>query len=880
MNTFIKSYQLLSEDAGCDLHVQLSNIAGNDNIACFGYKYLLEQSLSSSVCRIEFDAFSIEHLLPLAAAAKYYDYFLFARIPETLELNVSHLFQIWGALKLGACVRQSMTDAVRIDQTNMDRALTEMTSYFMAKTVQQFADKPLKLIVMPLDTSVFSRCDFYFAIQAFFQGEKVISVVPVQQAILNQYDYLSWVQTMDLELTYGAFWNAMRTDSTVVDADVKRWFAERKVTAAGDYAFSNNILLKNAIFDGLAARFQAAPARPKGTVDVTTSERFDAFKQFIAASHSIALGSYISPIAALLSKKIYLEKTDVVLAMTCGSMLTTKQFTCFSNYLNEYIKWTLEDSYEIITFTVTCDTAVMSNTIKLMEILEALNVSIQHWRYTDSGLQIEVQSPGYQSLVKIANKVDQSFGRRSFYCEEMPDFAPCVTQAPVMDYTQSARAEATFNYQSEIAGFGDITPATIDKADRNLITSKAADVTGVVHDQYYSEIIQSNLFMVMENIQQTGSFKIRGASNMLIKAYNQAIANNQTIEGVIACSAGNHAQGVAKTANLLKIKCTIICPESAPITKLYATMRYNAEVIKYGKVFDISNKYAQELAKQRGWLFVPPFDSFDVIEGQGTIASQLYQQMDKIGEKVDTILVNVGGGGMISGISLYAKQMNKNVKIVGVQAERVFPLENYHKTGAHAKIDPTAATIADGCNVKCPGGVHNEILRTHVDDYIAVNENQVASTIVNLLLRTKTVSEGAGCMGLAALLYGKYKPQVDENVAVVICGGNIDIARLHSIYKMGLIGLGKMLKVKLIIASKTGQLGQFTRIVAKYAGTITYVRHASNEGQVTWDSSVVQFEITVPTCAATQALRQELAAQYKGSKISFPGSGLLPDAVQ
>jgi len=190
------------------------------------------------------------------------------------------------------------------------------------------------------------------------------------------------------------------------------------------------------------------------------------------------------------------------------------------------------------------------------------------------------------------------------------------------------------------------------------------------------------------------------------------------------------------------------------------------------------------------------------MEGQGTIAYEFMKQVPDL----DRILVNVGGGGMISGIALYAKRVNPKIKIIGIQAKRVFPLENYNKTGKLVTVDAHASTIADGCNVKHPGGRHDDILRTMVDEYYCVEEDTIASMIIRTLLETRTLSEGAGCMGLAALLNHQIPVSKGEKTGVVICGGNIDIVRLYNNFKLGTTAMGLRLRAKVLVEDKPGKL--------------------------------------------------------------------------
>jgi len=394
----------------------------------------------------------------------------------------------------------------------------------------------------------------------------------------------------------------------------------------------------------------------------------------------------------------------------------------------------------------------------------------------------------------------------------------------------------------------------------------------VYRSSYYSRIVNKNngysgsqeasVILMLENTQQTGSFKIRGASSAIAKYYEYVRDRQDAVlkakdpakeskkspvpllNGVLACSAGNHGSGVSKICCQLGIPCTIVVPKPAPATKLNNMARFGAEIVKYGDAFDQASKYGDELCKQRGVTLVPPYNSWDVIEGQATIAYELLRKQPD----VDTIVVNVGGGGMISGIALYAKQFAKKrgkpIRIVGVQAAVVHPFRCYKETHKLVYVDPARQTLADGCNVKVGGGIHNEVLYDLVDEWIGVAENEIAASMVQCLFRTRTLTEGAGVMGLTALLYEHMKVRPGEKIAVILCGGNLDLQRLSALTNFGLKALGREVSITFDCPDTPGQLGKVDKIVAQHGMHIRSIQHIHDAEELEWDHVRVHMTLT------------------------------------
>ncbi|EEN03142.1 L-threonine ammonia-lyase [Bacillus thuringiensis IBL 4222] len=273
-------------------------------------------------------------------------------------------------------------------------------------------------------------------------------------------------------------------------------------------------------------------------------------------------------------------------------------------------------------------------------------------------------------------------------------------------------------------------------------------------------------------MQLTGSFKFRGAFNKISQ-----LTNEEKERGVIACSAGNHAQGVALSSHLLGIKSKIVMPTSAPQAKVDATRGYGSEVILYGDTFDDAKAKCEEIIKETGETYLHPYDDVEVMAGQGTIGLDILDDM----WDVDTVIVPIGGGGIISGIAVALKSFNPSINIIGVQAENVHGMKASYDAGeivSHYK----APTIADGCAVKIPGNLTFEIVKNLVDEIVTVSEEELEVAMKDLLQRGKAVVEGAGALATAALLAGKVDKYVQgKKVVAVISGGNVDLKRISSV---------------------------------------------------------------------------------------------------
>ncbi|MCR6790208.1 bifunctional threonine ammonia-lyase/L-serine ammonia-lyase TdcB [Bacillus thuringiensis] len=296
--------------------------------------------------------------------------------------------------------------------------------------------------------------------------------------------------------------------------------------------------------------------------------------------------------------------------------------------------------------------------------------------------------------------------------------------------------------------------------------------TPLVKSFYLTSKTGGEIYLKLENMQLTGSFKFRGAFNKISQ-----LTNEEKERGVIACSAGNHAQGVALSSHLLKIKSKIVMPTSAPQAKVDATRGYGSEVTLYGDTFDDAKAKCEEIIKETGETYLHPYDDVEVMAGQGTIGLDILDDM----WDVDTAIVPIGGGGIISGIAVALKSFNPSINIIGVQAENVHGMKASYDAGeivSHYK----APTIADGCAVKIPGNLTFEIVKDLVDDIVTVSEEELEVAMKDLLQRGKAVVEGAGALATAALLAGKVDKYVQgKKVVAVISGGNVDLKRISSV---------------------------------------------------------------------------------------------------
>ena len=324
----------------------------------------------------------------------------------------------------------------------------------------------------------------------------------------------------------------------------------------------------------------------------------------------------------------------------------------------------------------------------------------------------------------------------------------------------------------------------------------------------------NNVFLKTENLQVTGSFKVRGAGYMISQ-----LTEEEKRRGVIACSAGNHAQGVALAAAKYGIKSVICLPDGAPMSKVEATKSYGAEVVMVKGVYDDAYKRALELRDEMGYTFVHPFDDDNVIAGQGTIGLEILNNM----KDIDAVVVPIGGGGLISGIAYVIKHLNPNVKVYGVQAAGAPSMFNSVKDGKIERLD-SVSTIADGIAVKEPGANTFKLCSEYVDDIVTVTEGEISSAILALIEQHKMIAEGAGAVAVAAVMFDKL-PIKDKNVVCVVSGGNIDVTILSRVIERGLLTSGRTCNLCIELMDKPGQLQLVSSIIASLGGNVISVHH-------------------------------------------------------
>lgn len=324
----------------------------------------------------------------------------------------------------------------------------------------------------------------------------------------------------------------------------------------------------------------------------------------------------------------------------------------------------------------------------------------------------------------------------------------------------------------------------------------------------------SEIYLKTENLQITGSFKVRGAYYMMSQ-----LTEEEKARGVIACSAGNHAQGVALAAAKNHIKSLICLPDGAPISKVEATKSYGAEVCMVNGVYDDAYKKALELKEEKNYTFVHPFDNEDVIAGQGTIGLEILEQMPD----VEAVIVPIGGGGLISGVAFAIKNLNPNIKVYGVQASGAPSMRNSIRDGKIECLDHVS-TIADGIAVKEPGEHTFQYVSKYVDEIVTVTDDEISAAILALIERQKLIAEGAGAASVAAAMFNKVPIQGKKTVCLV-SGGNIDVTILSRVIKRGLLMSGRTCMLNIELLDKPGQLKLVSEIIADMGGNVISIHH-------------------------------------------------------
>jgi threonine dehydratase len=356
--------------------------------------------------------------------------------------------------------------------------------------------------------------------------------------------------------------------------------------------------------------------------------------------------------------------------------------------------------------------------------------------------------------------------------------------------------------------------------------------TKLIYSSEFTKSCGNEVFIKPENLQLTGAFKLRGALNKLKK-----LSEEEKRRGLIASSAGNHAQGVAFSANRLGIKATIVMPKTTPLIKVQATRSYGVDVVLAGEIYDEAYEEAKRLEKENGYTFIHPFNDVDIMAGQGTIALEILEEL----KDVDAILVPIGGGGLISGIAVAAKAIKPDIKIIGVESEGAQAMKLSLDSGKVVNLD-SVNTIADGAAVKNPGDIAFSIIKDYVDDIIIVNDFDLVEAVFILLEKHKLLAEPTGVLTLAALKKLEFK---NKKVVSLISGGNIDIITLSTLINRGLLARGRMFCFSLKLQDRPGELVKICKILADLGANVIKLDH--NQFKAIDRLKHVLLEVTVET---------------------------------
>jgi threonine dehydratase len=357
-------------------------------------------------------------------------------------------------------------------------------------------------------------------------------------------------------------------------------------------------------------------------------------------------------------------------------------------------------------------------------------------------------------------------------------------------------------------------------------------LTPLMYSPTFSSMTGANVYLKLENLQIAGSFKVRGATNKI-----HAIQHRIGKSGVVAASAGNHAQGVAVAARQAGIPATIVMPETVSISKMEATRGYGANIVLKGQNLGESIRYAQSLSGE-GMTFIHPFDDVDIIAGQGTIALEIFEDLPA----PDVIVVPIGGGGLISGIAVATKAIRPQTRVVGVETAAC-PSAFVARKNRKPELVSSSFSIADGILVNQVGNIPYAIMEQTVDDIVLVMEDEISRAMLLLLDRKKQLAEGAGVVGLAALLSGSIPVSPGSNVVVVISGGNVDLPLLERIIRQGLMRDGRIMRLSVLIEDKPGELAGTLTVISESGGNVLHIHHARAESDLPINKIRVDIEV-------------------------------------
>ncbi|PHQ45888.1 threonine ammonia-lyase [Halorubrum sp. C3] len=363
--------------------------------------------------------------------------------------------------------------------------------------------------------------------------------------------------------------------------------------------------------------------------------------------------------------------------------------------------------------------------------------------------------------------------------------------------------------------------------------SGVARHTPLERSRSFSEMSGADLHLKLENFQRTGAFKIRGAMNRI-----QTLSDAEREAGVVTASAGNHAQGVALAASRAGVDATVVMPKFAPVSKVKATRGYGASVRLEGVDYDEAQAYAHRLEQEEDRTYVHAFDDPVVMAGQGTLGLEIVDDCPEL----DTVVVPIGGGGLISGVAVAIKAQLPDVRVVGVQAEGAASAAKSLEAGEVTEID-SVDTIADGIATRSVGEGTLEVMAEYVDEVVTVDDREIALALTLLLERSKTLVEGAGAVALAAVLSEAFEYDDSETIVAALCGGNIDLNRLGTVIRRGLVQMGRYLKITIDLKDRPGELERVSSIVARTGANVYAVHHDRTSRDVAVNAAELELEL-------------------------------------
>ena len=357
--------------------------------------------------------------------------------------------------------------------------------------------------------------------------------------------------------------------------------------------------------------------------------------------------------------------------------------------------------------------------------------------------------------------------------------------------------------------------------------------TPLEYSHTFSAMTGADVHLKLELFQRTGSFKLRGATNRIA-----TLSDAQREHGVVTASAGNHAQGVALAATRIGVDSTIVMPEHAPISKVKATRSYGGTVVLHGEDYDEAAERAHEIERQQGRIYVHAFDDDYVMAGQGTIGLEIYDDLPE----VETVVVPIGGGGLISGVATALKGQDESIRVVGVQAEGASSVAESLAKGERVERDGVE-TIADGIATRTVGERTFEVIQKRVDEVVTVSDSEIAVALTTLLERSKTLAEGAGAVALAAVTEGKFDYADDETIVPALCGGNIDLNTLTNVIMRGLVETGRYLRIRTVLKDRPGALEELVGVISQQDANIYAIEHDRTNRDVAMNDAEVELDL-------------------------------------